>query len=292
LAYTRWITAIGHVFHYATSDGFLYLLSLPGDVYRFDGVHFVPSRVPLGFSGKVFGDNAGGLWVVADELVHLKHGIVVSHLKLKGIHGFQSVSSDADGTLWVGLRESDTPLCRVTDQGSTCFGKDKGISIATIDAILPDGRDGLWLGGPNGVVHWRRGGASEMYPLNASITSLARGADGSLWVGSEEGPGLGLLQLKDGALKPFVTPAFDGTTVSVTSLMVDRDGDLWVATDAKGIFRIHGNSVEHYGRMDGLSGDSAWDLLEDREGLVWIGTTSGIDSFREARVLLLGPWRD
>jgi hypothetical protein len=81
-----------------TSDGFLYLLSLPGDVYRFDGVRFVPSRVPLGFSGKVFGDNAGGLWVVADELVHLKHGIVVSHLKLKGIHGFQSVSSDADGT--------------------------------------------------------------------------------------------------------------------------------------------------------------------------------------------------
>ena len=87
-----------------TSDGFLYLLSLPGDVYRFDGVRFVPSRVPLGLSGKVFADTAGGLWVVADELVHLKHGIVVSHLKLKGIHGFQSVSSDADGTLWVGLR--------------------------------------------------------------------------------------------------------------------------------------------------------------------------------------------
>lgn len=80
-----------------TSDDFLYLLSLPGD-------RFVPSRVPLGLSGKVFADTAGGLWVVADELVHLNHGIVVSHFKLKGIHGFQSVSSDADGTLWVSLR--------------------------------------------------------------------------------------------------------------------------------------------------------------------------------------------
>ena len=73
-----------------TSDGFLYLLSLSGDVYRFDGVRFVPSSVPLGVSGKVFADNAGGLWVVADELVHLKHGIVVSHFKLKGIHGFKA----------------------------------------------------------------------------------------------------------------------------------------------------------------------------------------------------------
>ena len=37
-------------------------------------------------------------------------------------------------------------------------------------------------------------------------------------------------------MKPFVTPSFDGSTVSVTSLLVDRDGNLWVATGGRGSF--------------------------------------------------------
>ena len=95
---------------------------------------------------------------------------------------------------------------------------------------------------------------------------------------------LGLEQLKDGAVKPFVTPTFDGSKLSVTSLMFDHDGNLWVGTDAKGLFRIHGNVVDHYDHTEGLSGDSVWALFEDREGIVWAGTTSGIDSFRDPRV--------
>ncbi len=85
-------------------------------------------------------------------------------------------------------------------------------------------------------------------------------------------------------MKPFVTPTFDGSKLSVTSLMFDRGGNLWVGTDAKGLFHIYGNTVEHYGHTEGLSGDSVWTLFEDREGIVWVGTTNGIDSFRDPRV--------
>ncbi|HEX2460182.1 MAG TPA: hypothetical protein VHJ58_08525, partial [Vicinamibacterales bacterium] len=72
-----------------TSDGFLWLLSLPGDLYRFDGVRFVRWPVPPGPSGKVFADSAGGLWVTAREVVHLKKGVVASHFELDGTHAFQ-----------------------------------------------------------------------------------------------------------------------------------------------------------------------------------------------------------
>ena len=88
-------------------------------------------------------------------------------------------------------------------------------------------------------------------------------------MGTDEG--LGLARFKDGAVKPFVTPTFDGSRVAVTSMMFDRDGNLWVGTDAKGLFRIYGNTVEHYGHTEGLSGDSVWALFEDREGIVWAG---------------------
>jgi streptogramin lyase len=42
--------------------------------------------------------------------------------------------------------------------------------------------------------------------------------------------------------------------------------------------------VDHYGRTEGLSSDVAYALFEDREGIVWAGTTSGIDSFRDPAV--------
>jgi len=271
-----------------TSDGFLWFLSLSGDLYRFDGVRFLPWRLPAEPSihtvGKIFADRADGLWVVAEELVHLKNGVVTSHYKLPGIHGFQSMGEAPDGSLWIGQRTSDAPLCHVTDSGVRCFGKDDGITIPGIDSIVADGRGGFWLGGPTALVHWREGGVSEIYPTKARILSLALAPDGVLWVGTGEA-GLGLAQLKQGALKSFVTPTFDGSKLSVTSLMLDRDGNLWVSTDTQGLFRIHGDAVEHYGRTEGLSGDSAWALFEDREGIVWAGTTSGIDSFRDPRVV-------
>ena len=98
-----------------TSDGFLCFLSLPGDVYRFDGIRFLPWRLPSGAPintvGKVYADHAGGLWVAADELVHVKDGVVTSHFQLEGIQGFQSISEDPDGSLWIGAtRVGRAPL--------------------------------------------------------------------------------------------------------------------------------------------------------------------------------------
>src|SRR5271167_3110295 len=48
-----------------TSGGFLWFLSLPGDLYRFDGVRFVhwrlPAGVPFDTQSSIFADHAGGL---------------------------------------------------------------------------------------------------------------------------------------------------------------------------------------------------------------------------------------
>jgi len=274
-----------------TSDGFLWFLSLPGELYRFDGVRFVPWRFPAGVpfdrQSSIFADHAGGLWLAGDELVRLKDGVVTSHFQLQG-NMFQAISEDPDGSLWILRRDAETPLCRVTEAAFKCYGKVDGIPISPINAILADGKGGFWLGGQTALVHWHAG-AFETYP-SAEVRSLALAPDGTLWVGtSSEGAGKGLEQLKDGALKPFVTPTFDGTRFELGTLMFDRDGNLWVGTVGKGLFRIHGNVVDHYDHTNGLSGDSVWAFFEDREGIVWAGTTSGIDSFRDPAVATFSP---
>ena len=71
--HTAWRTQDGSLpagmYHIVqTSDGFLWFLSLPADIYRFDGIRFLPWRLPAGApidrSLNIFADHAGGLWVL------------------------------------------------------------------------------------------------------------------------------------------------------------------------------------------------------------------------------------
>src|SRR5271166_1640580 len=266
-----------------TSDGFLWFLSNRGEIYRFDGVQFRRWRSPAGAEAigrvrNIVADHAGGLWLLgADGIAHLKDGVVTAHFDLDGIEPNPlNVSEDTDGSIWVvrGDNGISEPVCHVTEDAMKCLGKSDGIPISPIDAILADGTGGFWLGGQAALVHWHAG-VSEMYPIKGlkadmgapGVMSLARGPDGSVWVGTlSEGPGQGLAKLEEGTVRSFVTPAFDGSKVGVFSLRFDRDGNLWVGTLGTGVYRVHGNVVDHYARSEGLSSDHVRAFFEDREG--------------------------
>jgi signal transduction histidine kinase/ligand-binding sensor domain-containing protein len=284
-----------------TSDGFLWFSALEQGLYKFDGVRFLPWVPPAKIGSiridVVFADHAGGLWAIGDhEIAHVKDGTVIADFELEGIGGHAGISRDRDGSLWIARASntvSDAPLCHITDRAAKCFGKSDGMPISPADAVLGDGEGGFWVGGQTALVHWRAG-VSQIYPIEGlksnagdiGINRLARGPDGSLWVGiAAAGPGLGLGQLKGGVFRSFVTPKFDGSKVSVYDMVVDGDGSLWVASLGKGIFRIRGDVVEHYGQTEGLSSDTVGALFEDREGIIWAATTNGIDSFRDPRIV-------
>ena len=284
-----------------TPDGFLWLTSVPQGMFRFDGIQFVPRTLPV--DGRtidrivsVHGDDAGGFWAVGEhEVFHVKGGTVVSHFALESQLRIGSISVDPDGSLWIVDAGFDlkAPLCHVTDDEVKCFGESDGIPLPTGgQALLADGKGGFWLGGQRAVVHWHTG-VPEVYPIEAlktnsgdGVNALALDSNGTLWIGLlPQGSGKGLGRLENGVFESFVAPGFDGSTISVFALTFDRDGSLWVGTLGNGLFRIRGNVVEHYGRAEGLSSDFVHDLFEDREGILWVTTTNGIDSFRDPRVV-------
>jgi signal transduction histidine kinase len=288
-----------------TSDGFLWFTS--GDMMTFDGLRFTSWDGPpnggsitkgAGFGQivQVFGDHAGGLWVSGlHGIVHLKGRVVTFQFDLEGIRTLQNFSEDNDGSIWVVRGNnsiSDLPLCHVTGRTVKCFGKADGIPISPVNSLLADGKGGFWLGGQTAVVHWHNG-VSETYPIEPlksnvgqpGIAGLARGPDGSLWVGIlPSGPGRGLGRLLNGAFQPFVTPSFDGSKLAVHSMTFDGDGNLWVGTYGMGIFRVHGIMVDHFGRTEGLSSDTVNAVFVDREGILWAATPDGIDKFRDPPV--------
>ena len=286
-----------------TSDGFLWFASVSQGMYRFDGVRFLPwassaNGRPISQEFRsVYGDRAGGLWALGTrEIVHLKAGVVTSYSEVEGHQYFNSMQEGPDGSFWA-VRGSNAaagaPLCRFSENSLKCFGKSDGLPTPQADALLVDTDGKFWVGGlQTELLHWSNG-VSQVYPIEAlkanlvgvGVTALARGPDGTLWVGSlAEEPGLGLGRLIGGAVKALVTPGLDGSKLSVQTMAFDHQGSLWVGTLDKGLFRIRGNVVEHYGRAEGLSGDGIFAFFEDREGIFWVVTTDGIDSFRDPRV--------
>ena len=276
-----------------TKDGYLWVGGLSG-AFRFDGVRFTPWSAPIASTPvrKLVSVRAGEFWAAtASEVAHIRDNVVISHYDLVRV---TAIYKDSDGSVWtLSYQNPDRVLCQVTDTTIRCFGKAEGITVNVPTALLPDGRGGFWIGGDTSLLHWKMGTAPEIYSpqhlqSNAGqtgIKSLLEDSDGSLLVGIEAaGPGLGLERLRNGVLKPVVLPNFDGSKFIIDKILEDSDKNLWVATYGDGVYRIHGQVVDHFARVDGLSSDAVFDLYEGDDGIVWATTADGIDNFRDLPV--------
>ncbi len=158
--------------------------------------------------------------------------------------------------------------------------------------LAEDNEGNLWIGTDTSLVRWKPGFTHvwELPGLRSNqgmdgVTSLAAPPQGSLWLAvAGTGPGLGLQRLVSGVPKSFRIPGFDGSTVDVETLLLDRSSALWIGTYDQGIYRIHGDDVDHFASADGLSGDRVYHFCEDREGNIWVATSGGVDNFRDLPV--------
>ncbi len=276
-----------------TKDGYLWVGGSNG-VLRFDGVRFTPWLAPIASTpmGHPISVRAGEFWIASlSELAHVRDNVVISRYDFPGV---VAIYKDSDGTIWaLSYLNPARVLCQVTDTKIRCFGKAEGITIQQPSSFIPDGKGGFWIGGDTSLLHWKMGAAPEIHSPQRlqsnvgqiGIRDLVADSDGSLWVGMmAAGPGLGLERFRNGVMTPVVLPKFDGSKLIIHKLMQDSDNNLWIATYGNGIYRIHGQTVDHFGRADGLSSDTVQDLYEGSDGIVWAATSDGIDNFRDLPV--------
>lgn len=276
-----------------TKDGYLWVGGLSGAL-RFDGVRFTPWSAPLASTPILhpLSVRAGEFWIATrSEVAHVKDNVVISHYDLPGI---DAIHQDSDRSMWaLSYLNPGRVLCHATDASMRCFGKAEGITIHEVASFVADGKGGFWIGGDTSLLHWKMGEASEVYSPKQlqsnmgqiGIHALLADSDGSLLVGiMAAGPGLGLERFRNGVFTPVVLPNFDGSKLAINTIIEDSDKNLWIATYGNGIYRIHGQTVDHFGRGDGLSSDAVSDLYEGNDGIVWAATSNGIDNFRNLPV--------
>ncbi|RZU35155.1 two component regulator with propeller domain [Edaphobacter modestus] len=281
-----------------TTDGYIWLGTQSG-LFRFDGVRFVRWVPPNGKDlpspeiTALFGASNGSLWIGTSEgLAHWQNG----NLRYPKVRGFiDAILEDHKGVIWtVRTRIRNVgPLCRVTENIVRCYGTADGIPMPHAGALIQDDQGGFWLGSDTTLLHWRAG-HSESYiqpGLSAAkglagVQAIAKNANGDLWMGMVvNGPGLGLQQLSNGVIKPFVTRELDGSTLNVNVLTPTRGDGLIVGTQGQGIYRIQGGKVDHFSVAQGLSSDTINSIFEDREGDLWVATGKGLDCFSNRTVL-------
>lgn len=66
---------------------------------------------------------------------------------------------------------------------------------------------------------------------------------------------------------------------SVGCELQDRAGNLWFSTAGNGVFRFDGRSFTNFSTKDGLSGDGASDIIQDKAGNILIATGEGLCSY-------------
>jgi len=281
-----------------TPDGYIWIGTNSGLV-RFDGVKFVPFMAPGGESlrntsiASLFSDRDGSLWIgTGSDLEHWQDGRL-THFPAQPGAFFGVVTKifrSRDGTLWFSRRrvqDSLGPVCSVRDGSVHCFNTTDGVAPWVVLGMLEDKDGSFWIHSDLSLFHWdprRRQDLTESL-INVSesrgLQQIAFDANGNVLMAlAQSGDRTGLGLFRNGKMEPFRAGALDGQQTSATALFLDSNGCLWIGTDSKGLYRVRGTRVDHYGSLDGLSDDTVNGFFEDREGNIWITTNQGVDRFR------------
>jgi signal transduction histidine kinase len=264
-----------------TPDGYLWLGTSAG-VMRYDGARLTPlplgrgQKLPNAASAAILPARDGSVWIgTLDGLVSWKNGELTHHPVFAG-RTVITLLQQRDGTVWAGSFGGPTgKLCAFGEQ-TTCYGDD-GEFGGSVASLYEDGDGSLWVASGTGLWRWTPGAPGHYLatPIQThqSLTLGDRGKDVLVAVdGIHQVAGTGVV---DYPLRGVPSP------LSATSVLRDRNGGLWIGTAAHGLVHAYEGKASRFTREDGLSSDQVLALFEDREGTIWVGTSEGIDRFRE-----------
>lgn len=203
-----------------------------------------------------------------------------------GAH-ISGIYEDASAVLWYGgylglvRKERRTG----TEQRYTHNRHNKSsISSNGVYTIFEDRRNTLWIGADNGLNRFdRQTGAFTRYAFNpkddssitnGSVSTIYEDSRATLWIGTEGG--LNKMNRNAGTFTHYRNNPKDSNSLSgndISAICEDRSGNLWISAFEKGLNRFipHAGTFRHF-----LRGTNILSLRQDAEGILWVGTLSGL----------------
>ncbi len=294
-----------------TTDGYIWIGSFFG-LWRFDGVRFVRytplggDSIPDGAILRLLATRDGSLWMVGGRkglVIRLRTGRVGTFGHAEGLPAAMDLTESSKGLLVAGTLEG---LFRFVGGKWEAAGAAWDFPGKQARAVWFDRDDALWVVTEDRVVYLPAG-ASRFLDPGIPIESAPRDCrfaqekDGTVWI-SVTGESVY-------TLRKIGDPVAKRTELRIdpSAMIIDRKGSLWVASGSDGLRRVPevarirgrridrlGPEAERFTMKDGLLADIPTALLEDHEGNVWVGSSNGLERFREGAftpIVALAPAR-
>lgn len=172
------------------------------------------------------------------------------------------------------------------------IGLEKGLSQSTVTSILQDRQGLMWFGTQDGLNRYDgytftvyRHRASDSSSLSDNnVLALCNGADGDIWVATENG-GVNRYVYDQDKFIQYKHDPRDSNSIGgdvVRSLAFDNEGRVWMGIWRAGLDRFDPATGQcaHFRHHDrdpqSLSDDRVASVLVGRHGNVWVGTWNGL----------------
>lgn len=251
-------------------------------------------------------DSKGYLWVGTvegglnrknkgdDKFIHFtSQSSNISH------NSVSALEEDANGNLWIGTWGKGfniLPLNPLPQKVTETFNTSKldYIAVLKYDSI----NKGMWIGTNRNIFFFDDKTHTMHQPLPDSITQNIMGAlgclideDQNLWMGTSDGLIKADLQQFDPST--FTCPAqhffINGDKISklffkdVTCIYQSQDQSIWMGSNGYGICRLIKEDGKYnfksFTSNQGLVNNAVFGILEDEQGLIWVGTGSGLSCY-------------
>lgn len=290
-------------------EGNLWFGTTGEGVYQYDGKLFTQFTIIDGLNGNtvwsIIEDKNGTIWIGTNNGLCKYDGKVFSKVPLtnskslfvndeSSINEVFSIMQDKEGMLWFGTTDG---VYRFDGNAFSSFlsnnaiANKNGLTLKSVQCMMEDSEGNIWFGsGPmafEGLCLYD-GKTLTNFKLNGDegwIRNLLEDRNGIIWIGTRH---YGVWRYDSKDFSQFM----EGKYGSGVASLEDKKGNMWFSgsenqntvESTEGIWRYDGNSFTNYNTEDGFSKYSVWDIIEDRDGNIWIGTrNNGLYKYDEKK---------